>query len=234
MKRTIKALATALLATGLLLGGATAAFAKGGHHHRGGEMFEKLETMSEQERLEFMENKLDKRVAKMQQKLDLTPEQTAKVRQIVADSQTQLLDVWERNKDAEDKSAARAEAKAVFKKSRAELRALLTPEQQQKLKQHRGKHAGRFKGKMLERLDEKLELTDAQKVKVEAVLDETHREMKAIHKSDRDDKRAAARAVREKSSTQIRALLTAEQQVKYDALREKMKERHHGRHGHKR
>lgn len=145
MNRTTKKFTVALIAAGFLVGGAGSAFAKGGHHHKRGEVFEKLESMSDQERLEFLENHLDRRVARLQKKLDLTPEQSAKVRQILADRQTQLLDIWERNKDADDKTAARAEAKEAFKKSRTDLRALLTPEQQQKLKQHRGKHHRKHK-----------------------------------------------------------------------------------------
>lgn len=231
MKSRIYKLVVTLVASGTVFAVGATAFAKGGHHGFGPGKFEKLAQMDEQERLEFLEGKLEKRVARMQQKLDLTPEQTAKVRQILADSQTQMLEIWEKNKDVEDKTAAKADARAVFEATRKQIDQVLTAEQKAKQAEHRAKKAQHFKGKMLERLDEKLDLTADQRTKIEKILDDKHAKMKELHESGTVD-HDAKKAIFEATSIEIEKVLTAEQKVEYAKMRERMKEkgRRHGKH----
>ena len=144
MKNRMKKLVLAVATFGMVLGFGGLAFAHGGHGHgpRGAKMakmFQKLEGMSEQEQLEFLEERLDRRVAKVTEKLNLDEKQQGQARQIFADVQTQLLEIYEQNKDAEDKSAAAADARAVMKQARGEFKAILTEAQLETMREHRQK-----------------------------------------------------------------------------------------------
>lgn len=230
VKQRIKKFAlAAVLAGGMVVGFGGLAFAGGGHrgHGLGGpKMFEKLDGMSEQERLEFLENKLDQRVQKMTQNLDLSKDQQVKVRQIMADAQTQLLEVYEKNKNLDDKSAARGEAHAVLAQSRQDIGDILTDAQKAKLKAQHEARGEQRRGKMLERLDEKLKLTDAQHARVEKILDGAHAKMKALReKGDRKAARGQGRQILEAAGDDINKVLTKEQQVEFAKMREHMRER---------
>ncbi len=78
-------------------------------------------------------------------------------------------------------------------------------------------------GKPRERLDEfkhlvqELALSDAQKDQIKAVLKERRTAMEALPKEDRRGPKA--QEIREGSRQKIRALLTPEQQQKFDAMR---------------
>lgn len=236
-KRTLKKLALAFfLAGGLVTGLGGVAFAGGDARGFGGPgTFEKLENMTEAERLEFLENKLDQRVERMTEHLELTKDQQVKVRQILADAQTQLLEIYDKNKDAADKTVARAEAKAVRKQSMQDVRDILTDAQRAKMEEHRkerGKgHKGEMKGKMLDRLDEKLDLSDAQRAKVEKILDASHKQLEKNRAEGGG--REGAKAIMKASADDINKVLTKEQQVKFAELQKKMQERRakHGERG---
>jgi Spy/CpxP family protein refolding chaperone len=70
---------------------------------------------------------------------------------------------------------------------------------------------GKFKQKISNRLNSKLDLTAEQKTKVDSIFDEVHPKMEAIRKS---------------TDQQIRAVLNPEQQAKFDKMVEKRAERH--------
>lgn len=153
MNKQLKKLALAVTLIGAIIAGfGGVAFAHGGKHHRGVDragMFERFANLSEEEKLEKLEAHLDKRVEKMTARLDLDAAQQVKVRQIFADAQTQLIELYEKNKDVEDKTQARAEARTIFKASRAEVEQVLTAEQLAKAKelkaQRKAKRGKKFK-----------------------------------------------------------------------------------------
>lgn len=234
MKRLMKRLALALVTTGMMVGFGTSAFAGEGHGHgerghRGGpgKMMKKLEGMDEAQRLEFLEDRLDRRVERMTEKLDLTDDQAVKVRQILADAQTQTLDIWSRNKDADDKSAAKKEFRAVHKQTKAQLGEVLTDEQLQKVKEHRRQRGRKMKGRMLERLDEKLDLTDDQAADVKVILDDAHAQLRELRENSdsREEARGQAKAIMQETNSKIEAVLTAEQAAEFAEIREQRKER---------
>ena len=70
----------------------------------------------------------------------------------------------------------------------------------------------------LEKLTTKLELTEAQKRQVQAILEERRVRMQ--------EARAAMRAVRQETHDQIKQLLNEEQQTKFDAMHEQHKGKH--------
>jgi Spy/CpxP family protein refolding chaperone len=66
----------------------------------------------------------------------------------------------------------------------------------------------------LEEMSSTLNLTDAQKAKVQPIMDQAKPQLRAIH----EEAMTKAKAIIEASLAQIRPLLTPEQQTKLDAL----------------
>lgn len=146
MNKQLKKLVLAFTLTGAMVAGFGATAFADGKPHRGHGHYAKFANLSEAEKLEKLEARLDKRVAKMTQTLSLDAAQQVKVRQILADQQTQLIELYDKNKDADDKSAARGEARAIFKASRGQIAQVLTPEQIETYKQLKEQRKGK-KGK---------------------------------------------------------------------------------------
>jgi Spy/CpxP family protein refolding chaperone len=67
----------------------------------------------------------------------------------------------------------------------------------------------------LEHLSEKLDLTAEQKTKVEPIIEQTRPQIAAIHQEAMEK----MRAVMESAGAQIRPLLNAQQQEKFDAMK---------------
>lgn len=76
-----------------------------------------------------------------------------------------------------------------------------------------GPHAG-WHLNPLEEMSSTLNLTDTQKAKVQPILDQARPQLRAIH----EEAMTKAKAVIDGSLTQIRPLLTPEQQTKLDAI----------------
>src|SRR5690554_3177764 len=114
----------------LSLGFGTSAYAGGGKHkHKDRANWEQ---MSEQEKLEHHQKRLDRRVGRLAEKLELTDAQKVKVRQILESAQTEKMDIKARHQG--DREAARAEFKEAKQAQRAEIAKVLTAEQQEQLK----------------------------------------------------------------------------------------------------
>jgi Spy/CpxP family protein refolding chaperone len=73
---------------------------------------------------------------------------------------------------------------------------------------------GRWHLNPLEEMSSSLNLTDAQKAKVQPILDQAKPQLQAIHQ----EAMTKAKAVMDDSVAQIRPLLTPEQQSKLDAI----------------
>jgi len=76
-----------------------------------------------------------------------------------------------------------------------------------------GPHGGRYMNP-LEEMSSSLNLTDAQKAKVQPIVDQAKPQLQTIHQ----EAMTKAKAVIDASITQIRPLLTPEQQTKLDAI----------------
>jgi periplasmic protein CpxP/Spy len=122
---------------------------------------------------------------------------------------------------------------------------------------HRGKGRGMgMPGERIEKMAEKLNLSDAQKSQINALQEQfktqnasTLEELKTLHETARqqmkDKNREGAKATREQIkakmetlkaageqlSSQIRNVLTAEQQAKFDQMKQKHEGKRGGRHG---
>ncbi|MEO6805559.1 MAG: hypothetical protein ABI286_11040 [Edaphobacter sp.] len=95
-------------------------------------------------------------------------------------------------------------------------------------------HGGRGgPGRHVEFLTEKLNLTPDQVTQVKAIDTDSWNQMKALREDTSTagpDKRAKMMEIRKASQGRIRALLTPDQQTKFDALQAEMRERR-GNHG---
>jgi len=171
--------------------------------------------------------------------LNLTDDQKAKIKPILEQNMPQLKAIHEE---------AVAKAKPIMDSMAAQIRPLLTPDQQQKfdeLKQrleagpgpggpggpgmHHG--MGEMKGGPGAWLTEKLGLTADQQAKVKAIFDASRPQMEAIHSDtslSKEDKRAKMKALHDSNDAQIRALLTPDQQQKFDALKAEHRQKHGG------
>lgn len=83
------------------------------------------------------------------------------------------------------------------------------------LKHEHGAGPHHMMGNPLEHLSKDLNLTDEQKAKVQPIVDQAKPQIAAIHKEAMEK----MHALLENAGTQIRALLTPEQQVKFDAMK---------------
>ena len=95
-----------------------------------------------------------------------------------------------------------------------------------------GKHAKSEGGKKsmgraeaeLADLSTNLNLTDEQKAKIKPLLEEEHTKIHAVRQANTgsaDDEKAKTKVIRDDANAQIRALLTPEQQTKFDGMSKK-------------
>ncbi len=83
----------------------------------------------------------------------------------------------------------------------------------------------------LDNLAKELNLTDEQKGKIRPILEEEHKQMQALRDDtslSREDRRTKMMAIRDKSNTDIKAVLNPDQQKKYEEMMEKMRGRRGG------
>jgi Spy/CpxP family protein refolding chaperone len=93
---------------------------------------------------------------------------------------------------------------------------------------------GGMQGHQIEFLTKKLDLTPDQVTQVTAIDADTWKQTKALHEDTtiaQADKRAKMMDIHKASQDKIRALLTPDQQTKFDALQAEMKNRMGNRHG---
>ena len=96
---------------------------------------------------------------------------------------------------------------------------------------HAGMHHEESADQHLQMLSEKLNLTDDQKAKIKPILQDQMRQMKAVHEDtslSEEQKRAKMKSIHESSHDQINAVLTPEQQAKFEQMRKEQMEKHKG------
>lgn len=84
----------------------------------------------------------------------------------------------------------------------------------------------------LQWLSEQLNLTDDQKAKLKPILEDQAKQLKAVHDDtslSQEQKRTKFREIHEATHSQVKAVLTAEQQKKFAELKEEAKEQHYGK-----
>lgn len=150
------------------------------------------------------------------QAIGLTADQKSRIKAIHADAKTQAAAVKADQTLTAD--AKKVQIKAIRRAAVAQIRQLLTPEQQAKLRKgavaHRASRAGR--------ISQALGLTADQKTRIKAIRGDAAAQMKAL-KDDTsltpDAKRAKVKEIRAAAKTQMMQVLSAEQRAKIEAAR---------------
>ena len=96
---------------------------------------------------------------------------------------------------------------------------------------HPGMHHEESADQHLQMLSEKLNLTDDQKAKLRPILQDQMLQMKAVREDSslsEEQKRAKMKSIHESSHDQINAVLTPEQQAKFEQMRKEQMEKHKG------
>jgi Spy/CpxP family protein refolding chaperone len=155
---------------------------------------------------------IERRLSHMQERLDLSDDQVALLRPVL-----------------EGQRARNHEARESF---RAELEGILTPEQLARVEDMRGRR-GRHHGprgmrgmrghdgppdpaRMLSRMTEELELTEAQVEALTPIFEAVHARHAELRELPREERREAFRAIREETKTAVDGILTEEQRVKLE------------------
>ncbi len=81
----------------------------------------------------------------------------------------------------------------------------------------------------LERMNADLKLTDEQKPKVKAVLEETSKGMQGLRDVPQDERRQKMQTIRETETKKLKEILTPDQMEKYKKAQDEMKKKYGGK-----
>ena len=203
MKRFGKKIALALVVVGFGVGAAGVALAKGNP---------------------------EQRMERLAEKLELTAPQKAKIGEIFKARRAQAEKI--KADDSLNGDQKKAKLRELRQAGKGEVAAVLTPAQKQKFQEMRAErkarkgekgHEGRLE-KRGEKMAKELGLNDAQKAKFKSIMSDAKEERAAILEANNGDREAARpelKSHREKTKLKMRAVLTAAQQKKFDAMKEK-------------
>lgn len=165
--------------------------------------------------------------------VDLSSDQQTKIKAIQADLCKNLDPL--RAADGKIAEANKEKAKQLRQQSQKDIKALLTPAQQEKMKSlHKEKSKGAKHGPKEHKknqarktyLLDSLGLTPTQKTQVSAILDKSEVDLKAVrskHKGNKDSMKAEAKAIHKNTKTEIDKVLTEAQKKQ---LKDKFKKEH--------
>lgn len=225
-----------VLAVGV--GTAGLAFAQG-PGHGGHAKMERWKKMSDEEKKDALEKRLERRLDKMAEHLELTDEQRAEIRAIMEDGQTQAIEVFE-GAEAGERGEVRKQLHAIRKDARQQIKQVLTDEQVEKAKELREQRRQERPKRMMERLDARLDLDKTQEAQVEAIISEARDDIRQLRERAKDGERSRAMFRKHKqqvgeilkgAADDIEAVLDEEQTAEFQELREQMRERRSQRGG---
>jgi len=156
------------------------------------------------------------------QDLNLTPEQKEKMRALHQQTEQQAEAI--RNDSSLTGEQKHAKLKDLHESSFAQIKQILTPEQQKLMEERRQKMGAMGPG---DHFPEGLNLTDDQKQKIRSLHENARSQMEAIRNDSsltEEQKQATIRDLHRSTREQMMQILTPEQQ-------KLMQERHKGRHG---
>lgn len=160
---------------------------------------------------------------RMAGELGLTDAQQARMRNVMAEAREERALL--RELAPEERRAA---AQALHERIRGQMEAILTPEQRARAEALRAQHREERGERRLERMQERLGLSASQAAQVRTILERSHAQREQIRASG--EGREAMRALRERTQSAIRGVLTPAQQSQLDAQRAERGERGHRGH----
>lgn len=172
------------------------------------------------------QGKKGERLEEIKAELNLTPAQEKAFKAIQEEKRSKFKELKTSDLPKEEK---RAQMRALKAETRAELAKTLDAQQLAKLDAKMEKRKAKFEGKRglrLEKLADELELTEPQRSQIKSIMDDARAERELIleaNDSDRRQARPELKAHRQEVKGKIRAVLSAEQAAKFDAMKAKHK-----------
>jgi Spy/CpxP family protein refolding chaperone len=168
------------------------------------------------------------RLQRMSQHLNLTDDQKARLTPIVQNEAEQARAI--RQDTSLTPEQRRAKMKELRQSTRTQIEPILTAEQKEKMdtfarrgKAMRGsKGMGTDTGRHMDRLSQKLNLTDEQKSKLQPLFEEHRKQMQSLRQDTSltpEQKRAKLKELRQANHQQMMSVLTPEQQQKLEQMR---------------
>ena len=163
---------------------------------------------------------------RMAQQLNLTDQQKTQIQGFTQAGRQQALSI------KQDTSLTPEQKRDKFRELHAsthqQILGVLTPEQQQQMKQLRSQHAGMSRGKgagMGHGMGPmaKLNLTDEQRAKIQPILQSSREQAHAVRNDTTltpEQKQAKMRDIHQVTMTQMNSLLTPEQQQQWQQMRQ--------------
>jgi periplasmic protein CpxP/Spy len=160
----------------------------------------------------------EQRLNRMDQKLGLTADQKAKIGPMLEEQQKQAQAI--RNDSSLTPEQKKAKFTELRQSTRSQIEALLTPEQRSKLAA--GHEGGEGRGRMaanpeqrIDRLSQRLNLTDEQKSKLLPILQNQQSQMQSLRQDSSltpEQRQEKAKQIRSETHKQVFSVLTPEQQ----------------------
>ncbi len=170
--------------------------------------------------------KVGRKSASIFQRLNLTDDQRTKVQSILQNERSQVQAV--RNNTSLTDEQKKQQIHDLRNTDHQQLLAILTPEQQAQLKQLHAERNGRGAAFKAGRGFQALNLTDQQKQQLQPVFQSTRQQMQALRSDTTltpEQKHEKMKAIRQNEMTQLKSILTPEQQQQLQQMRENRKHR---------
>lgn len=168
--------------------------------------------------------------------LDLNENQIAQMEKIRENYKTKRKAIIDANDG--DRKAAKTQLKSLREAQKADMRAILTPEQQTQFDELKEKHGKRRGGKgkrdgkrgdRLEKMTETLGLSDTQVTQMKAIHEKYRSQKEALREKNEGNDRSAIKeemkAIREAQRSEMKAVLTTEQLAKFEEMKAARKEK---------
>ncbi len=151
-------------------------------------------------------------IERMAQELNLTDQQKTQMQSIMQTQRQQAQTI--RQDSSLSPELKKDKLKQLRESTHQQMMALLTPEQQQKMKDLRAQHQGMRRGAAGRGPFARLNLTDEQKTKIQPLMQTQHQQVQAVRQDTSltpEQKQAKIREIHQSTRTQIEAVLSPEQ-----------------------
>lgn len=159
--------------------------------------------------------------AQIAKKLDLTPDQSTKIKSINETFKQQMQELQKNESITVKEQRERREA--LIKQHKESLQAILTPEQKDKMKKAKKEEMAKMdKHLQFEHLKKQLDLTEQQQQQLKTINEEFKTKAQTLHKDDaltKAQKKEQFDALQKQHMEQIQSVLTAEQKAKMEQFK---------------
>ncbi len=177
---------------------------------------------------------IENTMARLQSKLELTPEQTQQIRTILVNAEQEAQQLQEMNRG--NREAILAAWQDQEERVHQQIRNILNPDQQKKFEEIKSSLVWRRMNfdKEVQRLKDRLHLNEEQALQVQKIIEKTRTEMqnvRARYSGDRYQMRNEMMKIIQERDKEIEALLTPEQRKEYEKYKSERQQMMPGRGG---